>query len=84
MIVKAKEDQKGDRRGEIDDHHRLRALALLPSASSEARRRLRRRTIAVWGCALFTRKPKIGKDSRAKRPDGELGAPMATFIGLAG
>ena len=84
MIVKAKEDQKEDRRGDIDDHHRLRALALLPSASSEARRRLRRRTIAVWGCALFARRPEIGKDSRARRPGGELGAPMVTFIGLAG
>jgi hypothetical protein len=48
MIIKAKEDQEKIRRGEIDDHHRLRALALLPSASSEARRRLKRRTIMVW------------------------------------
>jgi hypothetical protein len=48
MIVKAKEDREQNQRGEIDDHHRLRALALLPSASSEARRRLRRRTIVVW------------------------------------
>jgi hypothetical protein len=48
MIVKAREDQEQNHRGEVDDRHRLRALALLPSASSEARRRLRRRTIVVW------------------------------------
>jgi hypothetical protein len=48
MIVKAKEDQEQNQRGEISDHHRLRALALLPSASSEARRLLRRHTIVVW------------------------------------
>jgi hypothetical protein len=37
-----------NQRGGIDDHCLRRALALLPSASSEARRRLRRRTILVW------------------------------------
>jgi hypothetical protein len=36
------------------------------------------------GCALFARGLKIGKDSRARRPGGELGAPVVTFIGLAG
>jgi hypothetical protein len=32
----------------IDDHCLWRALALLPSASSEARCRLRRRTMLLW------------------------------------
>jgi hypothetical protein len=32
----------------IDDHCLRRALALLPSASSEVRRRLRRRTMLLW------------------------------------
>jgi hypothetical protein len=40
----------------IDDHCLRRALALLPSASSEARRQLRRRTML-----LLT--PKFGKES---------------------
>jgi hypothetical protein len=29
------------------------------------------------------RRTEIGKDSRAKRPSGELGAPTVSFIGLA-
>jgi hypothetical protein len=37
---------------EIDDHCLRRALARLPSASSEARRRLRLRTMLL-GIALF-------------------------------
>jgi hypothetical protein len=36
------------------------------------------------GCALFAKGLKIGKDSRARRPGGELGAPIVAFIGLAG
>jgi hypothetical protein len=48
MIVKAKEKSKLNQRRGIDDHCLRRALALLPSASSEARRRLRRRTMLFW------------------------------------
>jgi hypothetical protein len=33
-------------------------------------------------CTVY-RKAEIGKDSKAKRPDGELGAPTVAFIGLA-
>jgi hypothetical protein len=34
----------------------------------------------VWGCALFgEKKTEIGKDSRAKRLGGELGAPTVSF-----
>jgi hypothetical protein len=43
-----KKIKKSNQRGGIDDHCLRRVLALLPSASSEARRRLRRRTIMVW------------------------------------
>jgi hypothetical protein len=39
----------------IDDHCLLRALARLPSTSSEARRRLRLRTMLL-GFALFGKK----------------------------
>jgi hypothetical protein len=51
----------------IDDHCLRRALARLPSASSEARRRLRLRTMLL-GFALFGkgRRLEIGKDLRAK------------------
>jgi hypothetical protein len=56
------------RRG-IDDHCLRRALARLPSASSEGRHRLRLRTMLL-GFALFgerrRRRLEIGKDSRAK------------------
>jgi hypothetical protein len=48
MIVKAKRRSKLNQRGGVDDHYLRRALALLPSASSEARRRLRRRTMVAW------------------------------------
>jgi hypothetical protein len=48
MIVKAKGKSKLNQRRGIDDHCLWRALALLPSASSEARRRLRRRTMLFW------------------------------------
>jgi hypothetical protein len=48
MIVKARRKSKLNQRGGIDDHYLQRALALLPSASLEARRRLRRRTIMAW------------------------------------
>jgi hypothetical protein len=44
------------RRG-IDDHCLRRALARLPSASSEARRQLRLRTMPL-GFALFEKKKK--------------------------
>jgi hypothetical protein len=55
------------RRG-IDDHCLRRALVLLPSASSEARRRLRRRTMLLWDVHYLERRRRveIGKDSRAK------------------
>jgi hypothetical protein len=48
MIVKTRRRSKMNQRREIDDHCLLRVLALLPSAASEARRRLRRRTILLW------------------------------------
>jgi hypothetical protein len=48
MIVKARRRSKLNQRGGIDDHYLRRALALLPSASSEARQRLRRRTMMAW------------------------------------
>jgi hypothetical protein len=55
------------RRG-INDHCLRPALALLPSASSEARRRLKRRTLLLWDvhCSERRRRVEIGKDSRAK------------------
>jgi hypothetical protein len=34
-------------------------------------------------CTVF-RKAEIGKDSKARRPGGELGALTVAFIGLAG
>jgi hypothetical protein len=78
------EDRKLKQRRGIDDHCLRHALALLPSASSEARRRLRRRTMLVWDVHCLERgATKIGKDSRAKRLGGELGAPTVAFIGLA-
>jgi hypothetical protein len=43
---------------------------------------LRRRTMMAWMCTVC-RRTEIGKDSRARRPGGELGAPMVAFIGLA-
>jgi hypothetical protein len=52
----------------VDDHCLRRALAQLPSASSEARRRLRLRTMPL-GFALFEEKEgrlEIAKDLRAK------------------
>jgi hypothetical protein len=56
------------------------ALVLLPSASSEARRRLRRRTMLFWDVHCLERRgTEIGKDSRAKRLGGELGAPTVSF-----
>jgi hypothetical protein len=56
-----------NRERRIDDHYLRCALARLPSASSEARRRLRLRTMPL-GFALFEkgRRLKIGKDLRAK------------------
>jgi hypothetical protein len=84
MIVKTRKDQKLKQRRGIDDHCLLRVLALLPSASSEARRRLRRRTMVIWDVHYLKRgRAKIGKDSRPKRLGGELGAPTVAFIGLA-
>jgi hypothetical protein len=84
MIVKTRKDQRLKQRRGIDDHCLRRALALLPSASSEARRRLRRRTMLDWDVHCLKRgRAEIGKDSRAKRLGGELGAPTDTFIGLA-
>jgi hypothetical protein len=54
------------RRG-IDDHCLRRALARLPSASSEARRRLRLRTMSLGlRCLGKRRRLEIGKDLRAK------------------
>jgi hypothetical protein len=47
MIVKTGRPKMNQKEG-INDHCLLRALALLPSASSEARRRLRRRTMLLW------------------------------------
>jgi hypothetical protein len=32
---------------------------------------------------LERERAEIGKDSRARRPGGELGAPTVAFIGLA-
>jgi hypothetical protein len=67
MIVKTKRRSKMSQKRGVDDHFLLRALALLPSASSEARRRLRRRTMLLWDVhCLERRRVEIGKDSRAK------------------
>jgi hypothetical protein len=52
VIVKNKRGSKVNRERRIDDHCLRRALARLPSASSEARRRLRLRTMPL-GFALF-------------------------------
>jgi hypothetical protein len=67
MIVKNKRGSKMKRERRIDDHCLRRALARLPSASSEARHRLRLRTMPL-GFALFgkRRRLEIGKDLRAK------------------
>jgi hypothetical protein len=53
MIVKARRGSKLNQKGGIDDHYLRRALALLPSASSEAWRRLRRRTMVAWDVHCF-------------------------------
>jgi hypothetical protein len=45
------------RRG-IDDHCLRCALALLPSASLEARRRLRQRTMFLWDVHYLGKKKK--------------------------
>jgi hypothetical protein len=38
----------------------------------------------LWfGICTVCKRTKVGKDSRAGGLDGELGAPMVTFIGLA-
>jgi hypothetical protein len=55
MIAKNKRGSKMNRERRIDDHCLRRALARLPSASSEARRRLRLRTMPL-GFALFEKK----------------------------
>jgi hypothetical protein len=55
MIVKNKRGSKMNHKRRIDDHCLRRALARLPSASSEARRRLRLRTMPL-GFALFGEK----------------------------
>jgi hypothetical protein len=67
MIVKNKKESKMNRKRGIDNHCLRRALARLPSASSEARRRLRLHTMPL-GFALFGKKRRreIGKDLRAK------------------
>jgi hypothetical protein len=68
MFVKNKRGSKMNRERRIDDHCLRRALARLPSASSEVRRRLRLRTMPL-GFALFGKKRRrleIGKDLRAK------------------
>jgi hypothetical protein len=68
MIVKNKRGSKMNCERRIDYHCLRRALARLPSASSEARRRLRLRTMPL-GFALFEKKGRrleIGKDLRAK------------------
>jgi hypothetical protein len=80
MIVKTRKRSKMNQRKGIDDHCLRRALALLPSASSEARRRLRRRTMLFWDVHCLERRgTEIGKDSRAIRLGGELGAPTVLF-----
>jgi hypothetical protein len=61
MIVKTRKDQKLKQRRGIDDHCLRRALALLPSASSEARRRLRRRTMVVWDVHCSEKEPRLAK-----------------------
>jgi hypothetical protein len=84
MIVRNKKRSKLKQRRGIGDHCLRRALALLPSASSEARRRLRRRTMLASDVHCLKRgRAEVGKDSRAKRLGGELGAPTVAFIGLA-
>jgi hypothetical protein len=61
MIVKTRRRSKMNQRREIDDHCLLRVLALLPSASSEARRRLRRRTILFWDVHCWERRTGVDK-----------------------
>jgi hypothetical protein len=55
-----------NRERKIDDHCLRRALARLPSASSEARRRLRLRTMLLGFALKRRRRLEIGKDLRAK------------------
>jgi hypothetical protein len=55
MIVKNKRGSKMNHKRRINDHWLRRALARLPSASSEARRRLLLRTMPL-GFALFGKK----------------------------
>jgi hypothetical protein len=57
MIVKNKGRSKMNQKRGIDDHCLWRALARLPSASSEAQRRLRLRTMSL-GFVLFEEKEK--------------------------
>jgi hypothetical protein len=67
MIVKTKGRSKMNQKRGVDGHCHLRALALVPSASSEARRRLMRRTMLLWDVHCWERRRvEIGKDSRAE------------------
>jgi hypothetical protein len=85
MIVRNKRRPKLKQKRGIGDHCLRHALALLTSASSEARRQLRRRAMLAWDVHCLNRgRAEIGKDSRAKRLGGGLGPPTDTFIGLAG
>jgi hypothetical protein len=61
MIVKTKRRSKMNQKRGIDDHCLLRALALLPSASSEARRRLRRRTMQLWDVHCLERRTSVDR-----------------------
>jgi hypothetical protein len=58
MIVKNKRRSKMNQKRGIDDHCLRRALARLPSASSEARRRLRLRTMLLWDVHCLEKKKK--------------------------
>jgi hypothetical protein len=62
MIVRTRKDKELKQRTGIDDHCLRRALALLPSASSEAWRRLRLRTMVAWDVLCLKReRAEIGK-----------------------
>jgi hypothetical protein len=62
MIVRTRKDKELKQRRGIDDHCLRRTLVLLPSASSEARRRLRRRTMVAWDVHCLKReRAEIGK-----------------------